>query len=96
MYYVYLLASSQNGMVYIGVTNSITRRLEEHQTGLTEGFTRRYGIRKLVYYETFLDVDNAIAREKQLKRWSRKKKNALVESVNPLWEDLSKQVFAEQ
>ncbi len=96
MYYVHLLASSQNGMVYIGVTNSITRRLEEHQTGLTEGFTRRYGIRKLVYYETFLDVDNAIAREKQLKRWSRKKKNALVESKNPAWEDLSKQVFAEQ
>ena len=96
MYYVYLLASSQNGMVYIGVTNSITRRLEEHQTGLTEGFTRRYGIRKLVYYETFLDVDNAIAREKQLKRWSRKKKNALVESKNPAWEDLSEKIFAEQ
>ena len=93
---MYLLASSQNGMVYIGVTNSITRRLEEHQTGLTEGFTRRYGIRKLVYYETFLDVDNAIAREKQLKRWSRKKKNALVESKNPAWEDLSEKIFAEQ
>ena len=93
---MYLLASSQNGMVYIGVTNSITRRLEEHQTGLTEGFTRRYGIRKLVYYETFLDVDNAIAREKQLKRWSRKKKNALVESKNPAWKDLSEKIFAEQ
>ena len=96
MYYVYLLASSQNGMVYIGVTNSITRRLEEHQTGLTDGFTRRFGIRKLVYYETFLDVDNAIAREKQLKRWSRKKKNDLVESKNPAWEDLSEKIFAGQ
>ncbi len=96
MYYVYALASSQNGMVYIGVTNSIARRLEEHQKGVTDGFAHRYGIHKLVYYETFLDVENAIDREKQLKRWSRKKKNDLVESVNPSWEDLNKKVFAEQ
>ena len=93
MYYVYLLASSQNGMVYIGVTNSITRRLEEHQTGWTEGFTRRYGIRKLVYYETFLDVDNAIAREKQLKRWTRSKKDFLIKTKNSNFSDLGDEIL---
>jgi putative endonuclease len=78
------------------MTNSLPRRLEEHQNGEIEGFTKKFGIHKLVYYEVFEDVLNAIDREKQLKRWTRAKKNALVEKVNPEWADLSEKLFAEQ
>ena len=82
--------------MYVGMTNSLPRRLEEHQNGEIEGFTKKFGIHKLVYYEVFEDVLNAIDREKQLKRWTRAKKNALVEMDNPNWEDLSERVFREQ
>ncbi|MBQ5791825.1 MAG: GIY-YIG nuclease family protein [Clostridia bacterium] len=95
-YYVYILASPRNGLLYVGMTNSLPRRLEEHQNGEIEGFTKKFGIHKLVYYEVFEDVLNAIDREKQLKRWTRAKKNALVEKVNPEWADLSERVFREQ
>ena len=95
-YYVYILASPRNGLLYVGMTNSLPRRLEEHQNGEIEGFTKKFGIHKLVYYEVFEDVLNAIDREKQLKRWTRAKKNALVEKENPNWEDLSEKLFAEQ
>jgi putative endonuclease len=95
-YYVYILASPRNGLLYVGMTNSLPRRLEEHQNGEIEGFTKKFGIHKLVYYEVFEDVLNAIDREKQLKRWTRAKKNALVEKVNPEWADLSEKLFAEQ
>ena len=95
-YYVYILASPRNGLLYVGMTNSLPRRLEEHQNGEIEGFTKKFGIHKLVYYEVFEDVLNAIDREKQLKRWTRAKKNALVEKVNPEWADLSEGVFREQ
>jgi putative endonuclease len=95
-YYVYILASPRNGLLYVGMTNSLPRRLEEHQNGEIEGFTKKFGIHKLVYYEVFEDVLNAISREKQLKRWTRAKKNALVEKDNPNWEDLSEKLFAEQ
>lgn len=95
-YYVYILASPRNGLLYVGMTNSLSRRLEEHQNGEIEGFTKKFGIHKLVYYEVFEDVLNAISREKQLKRWTRAKKNALVEKVNPEWADLSEKLFAEQ
>jgi putative endonuclease len=95
-YYVYILASPRNGLLYVGMTNSLPRRLEEHQNGEIEGFTKKFGIHKLVYYEVFEDVLNAISREKQLKRWTRAKKNALVEKVNPEWADLSEKLFAEQ
>jgi putative endonuclease len=95
-YYVYILASPRNGLLYVGMTNSLPRRLEEHQNGEIEGFTKKFGIHKLVYYEVFEDVLNAISREKQLKRWTRAKKNALVEKVIPEWADLSEKLFAEQ
>ena len=95
-YYVYILASPRNGLLYVGMTNYLPRRLEEHQNGEIEGFTKKFGIKRLVYYESFVDVHNAIAREKQLKRWTRAKKNALVEKENPNWENLSERVFREQ
>ena len=95
-YYVYILASPRNGLLYIGMTNTLTRRVEEHQKKEIDGFTKKFGIGKLVYYEVFEDVLNAIDREKQLKRWTRVKKNALVEKVNPEWADLSEKLFAEQ
>lgn len=71
--------------MYIGVTNDINRRVFEHKNELIEGFTKKYHVHKLVYYEKYSDVNKAIAREKQLKRWTRKKKNELVESKNPEW-----------
>ena len=90
MYYVYMLSNWDNSVLYIGVTNNLERRLYEHQHKLMEGFTEKYNVDKLVYVETTGDVKAAIAREKQLKGWSRAKKNALVASINPEWKDLSK------
>ncbi|MBR5253223.1 MAG: GIY-YIG nuclease family protein [Clostridia bacterium] len=89
MYYIYMLTNHNNKVMYIGVTNNLKRRLFEHQTGLVEGFTKKYHVHKLVYYETFSNINNAIKREKQLKGWTRAKKNALVETINPEWNDLS-------
>ena len=89
MYYVYILASKANAMLYIGVTNDLRRRLREHRNGEIDGFTKTYGIYKLVFFEEFTDVNDAIACEKRLKRWTRAKKNALVESKNPNWDDWS-------
>ncbi len=77
--------------MYVGVTNNIERRLYEHRNKLVDGFTSKYNINKLVYVENTTDVTAAIQREKQIKGWNRNKKNELVESVNPEWEDLSKQ-----
>lgn len=88
-YYLYILSTSQNAMIYIGVTNDMARRLAEHRSGEQDGFTKQFRIYKLVYYESFVDVRNAIDREKQLKRWTRIKKNALIERMNPTWDDLS-------
>ena len=88
MYYVYILTNKTNKVMYIGVTNDITRRVYEHRNHLVEGFTSKYNVTKLVYVETAKDVRDAIQREKQLKGWIRAKKNALVESVNPQWKDL--------
>ena len=86
--YVYILASKKNGTLYIGVTNNLLRRVEEHQTGAINGFTKRYQVHRLVYYEPFDDIANAILREKQLKKWNRQWKIALIERVNPWWRDL--------
>ena len=88
-YYVYILANKTNSTVYIGVTNDLMRRLWEHRNDRIEGFTKTYHVHKLVYYESFSDVRDAIAREKQLKGWRRARKNELIESVNPAWEDLA-------
>ncbi|MBP7336967.1 GIY-YIG nuclease family protein [Niveispirillum sp.] len=87
--YVYILASARNGTLYIGVTSDIGRRVWEHREGLVEGFAKRYGIKTLVYYEAFERIDDAIHREKRLKKWNRAWKLELIESSNPDWNDLS-------
>ena len=87
-YYSYIL-TSPTGTLYIGVTNDLFRRVYEHKQKLIEGFTKKYNITRLVYFEETHDVISAILREKQLKGWLRRKKIALIESVNPKWEDLS-------
>ena len=88
-YFVYMLTNASRTVLYTGVTGDLTRRLAQHRSGETGGFTARYRAHRLVYFEQTTDVRAAIAREKQLKGWSRAKKDALVESVNPLWQDLS-------
>jgi len=87
-YYVYIMASKRNGTLYIGITNDLIRRIYEHKEKLIEGFTKRYNITQLVYYEIFQEPAEAIAREKQLKSGSRKKKISLIEKENPMWIDL--------
>lgn len=87
-YYVYMMASSNNNALYIGLTNDIRRRYEEHCSGNVPGFTQKYKVHKLVYLEQYTEVNDAIARENQLKGWSRAKKNVLVNGQNPLWNDL--------
>ena len=88
-YYVYLLTNEKGNVIYTGVTNDLLRRVYEHKNHLDKGsFTAQYNIEKLVYYETTNDVESAIAREKQIKGWNRKRKNKLVESKNSNWNDL--------
>ena len=91
MYYTYILTNWNNKVMYIGMTNNLERRLDEHKHHLIEGFTHRYNVDKLVYCESTTDVRAAIAREKELKGWTRARKNALVESMNPDWQDLSEE-----
>ncbi|MFW5634824.1 MAG: GIY-YIG nuclease family protein [Erythrobacter sp.] len=86
---VYILASQRHGTLYIGVTSDLIQRLWQHRNGMIEGFTRRYGVHRLVRYELFGEMERAIAREKQLKRWHRQWKINLVESENPDWHDLA-------
>ena len=93
MYYVYILTNQTDKVMYIGVTNDLKRRLYEHKNELVDGFTKRYHVHKLVYYEMHKEVTDAIAREKKLKSLLRIKKNALVESMNPSWVDLSEKLF---
>jgi putative endonuclease len=88
-YYVYLLANWNNKVLYVGVTNNLERRLYEHKNKLVEGFTKKYNVNKLVYYEMTSDVNAAIRREKEIKKWRREKKNKLIEKLNPNWLDLS-------
>ena len=88
-YYVYILTNKSDRVMYIGVKNYLERRVYEHKQELIEGFTKRYHVHKLVYYEVTSDVRAAIEREKMLKGWLRARKNALVESMNPEWRDLS-------
>lgn len=93
VYWVYILASRRNGTLYVGVTNNLQRRLWQHKQRTADSFTTRYAIDRLVYFEDFRDVTNAIAREKQLKDRSRAKKIALIEKENPQWNDLSADWF---
>ena len=87
-FYVYILASKRNGTLYIGVTSDIVNRVWEHKNGLVDGFTKKYGIKMLVYYENHEDIENAIIREKQIKKWRRAWKLKLIEEKNPEWCDL--------
>ena len=87
-YYVYIM-TNKTGTLYTGVTNNLERRVYEHKHKLIPGFTSKYNITKLVYYEEGNDVNAALAREKQIKGWLRAKKIALIESINPEWKDLS-------
>jgi len=88
-YYVYILASTKNGTLYIGVTNDLERRIDEHKRKIADSFTKKYNISTLVYFEPTEDVRSAISREKALKMWKRQWKLSLIESVNPNWSDLS-------
>jgi len=88
-YCVYILTNKSNKVIYIEVTNNLERRMFEHKNKLVEGFTKRYNLTKLVYYEAKEDVESAIKREKQLKNWHRDWKISLVNQFNPEWEDLS-------
>ena len=90
MYYVYILHNSQNNVLYIGVTNDLSRRLAEHKNEIADGFTKRYHVHDLVYFEEYTSPQYAIYREKQLKRWTRKKKEKLITEKNPLFEDISR------
>jgi len=87
-YYVYIMTNKAHTVLYTGVTNDLKRRVYEHKEKLVEGFTKKYNINKLVYFEIFQDAYGAIAREKQIKGGSRRKKCGLIESLNPTWEDL--------
>ena len=88
-YYVYIMSSTSNYTIYTGVTNYLVRRVYEHRTGADpDGFTTKYAVKKLVYYESTHDALSAIEREKQIKSWSRKKKNTLIAGINPAWRDL--------
>jgi putative endonuclease len=87
-YYVYILASRIGGTLYIGVTNDLVRRVGEHRSKLVKGFTEKYGVVRLVYFEQFDDPENAIKREKRLKKWNRAWKIHLIEEQNPNWDDL--------
>ena len=88
-FYIYILSNWTNKVIYIGVTNNLSRRLFEHKNKLHDGFSKKYNLNKLVYYELFFDINDAIRREKEIKKWRREKKNILIESLNPDWKDLS-------
>ena len=87
-YYVYMLASGRHGTLYVGVTNDLARRVYEHKTKAIKGFTSEYDVSRLVWYEAYERIDEAIAREKALKKWRRDWKIRLIEEMNPEWEDL--------
>jgi putative endonuclease len=88
LYFVYILASKRNGTLYIGVTNNLSRRVWEHREGKAVGFTKKYGVTTLVYYEVFEEISVAIQRETRLKKWKRLWKITLIEKGNPRWLDL--------
>ncbi len=92
-YYVYIVSNWNNKVIYTGVTNDLFRRIYEHKNKIIKGFTSKYNVNKLVYYEQTTDITSAIAREKEIKKWRREKKNALINSMNPEWNDLSEGWF---
>jgi len=88
-YYVYLLTNWNNKVIYVGVANDLNRRIYEHKNKLISGFTKKYNLNKLVYFEETCDINAAINREKEIKKWRREKKDILVNQINPNWQDLS-------
>ena len=92
-YYTYIMSSQNNTALYIGVTNDINRRVQEHRSKSIPGFTQRYNCCKLVYYERYSDINQAIEREKQLKKWRREKKDWLIKTLNPEFKDLYEDVL---
>ena len=95
-YYVYMMTNRSRVVLYTGVTNSIESRLWFHANGPGRSFTKRYNVDRLVYYEEYENPEEAIAREKEIKRWRRQKKNAVVETVNPRWNDLRYELFGDE
>lgn len=93
LYYSYIMASQRNGTLYVGVTSDLARRVGEHKDGIYDGFTRKYNVRTLVWYEAFDYVHAAIQREKNIKKWPRKWKLNLIEATNPDWKDLCDEVY---
>ena len=91
-YYIYIISNWNNKVIYIGVTNNLERRIFEHKSKLIPGFSSKYNL-KLVYYEQYADIREAMTREKELKKWRREKKNKLIESTNPEWMDLSNELI---
>ncbi len=88
-YHVYLLTNWNNKVIYVGVTNDLNRRIYEHKNKLISGFTKKYNLNKLVYFKETCDINAAINREKEIKKWRREKKDILVNQINPNWQDLS-------
>ena len=91
--YTYIMASKPNGTLYIGVTSNLPKRMYEHKNHVVKGFTDKYNVDKLVYFEETAEIEVAIAREKQLKGWTRAKKIRLIESTNPKWRDLYEEII---
>ncbi|MDR2035563.1 MAG: GIY-YIG nuclease family protein [Coriobacteriales bacterium] len=89
-YYVYIMASRKSGTLYVGMTNNLPRRVYEHKNNLVDGFTKKYGVHRLVWYERTVDVNSALLKEKQIKKWNRNWKIRMIEEKNAEWEDLSK------
>jgi len=94
-YFVYIMTNKYNTVLYTGITNNLERRVYEHKSKLIPGFTARYNVTKLAYFEEGMDINLAIAREKEIKGWLRKKKIALIEALNPKWRDLSEDWYTE-
>jgi len=93
-HYVYILANKRNGTLYVGVTNDLIRRVYEHRNDFVQGFTRKYGVHRLVYFEQCEDFDSALQREKRIKEWKRKWKVELIETGNPEWKDLYEEIVS--
>ena len=93
-YYIYILASGRNGTLYIGSTNDVVRRIREHRKKSNDGFTKKYHVHALVYFEQAPGIKTAMAREKQIKHWNRKWKIRLIEQHNPMWKDLYPSIIA--
>jgi len=91
-FYIYIMANKPNGTLYIGMTSDLVKRVWQHKQGLVEGFTKKYAVGNLVYYETYHDSENAIKRERQMKKWKREWKIELIEKSNPKWLDLYRDI----